>query len=113
MSLCLVCDRDFAFAWTDTHGVGQCTTCGAPYRIYHYENDKRVEKPPLFVLADAMIAALRKFHADTRARLSAQSMGLSFPGGFDIARQEDADALERWISENRELWASATAREAA
>ncbi len=97
MKDCEVCDRQLAITWTDTHGVAQCVWCGAPYRILHYdENDKHVERPPTLGLGDDA-ERVRQFHADTGARVSAVGMGLSFPGGFDVATAEDADAWKRWV----------------
>jgi len=93
---CLVCEREHSFSWCDTHGVGQCFSCGAPYLIYHYEKDdegkeRRVEKPPEIMLDEKEIERVKRFHAKTNGRLSAVGMKLSFPGGYDVANKHDID----------------------
>lgn len=59
-----MCGAAFAFRWTDAHGVGECTKCGAPYRIYHYGDDgKPVERPPELILPPEVVPQLRAFIA--------------------------------------------------
>ncbi len=89
---CVICGKPHSFAWTDTHGVAQCTTCGAPYQVLFYENDKRVEREPEMMLTAEGANEARRFHAETGARLSAVGMHLSFPGGYDVARIGDIEA---------------------
>lgn len=72
---CVVCDSELHFRWTDTHGVGVCSVCGTPYRILHYEDDTRVERPPECLLT---------------------------PEGGSIARRyyKEADLWNEWIAEH-------------
>ena len=93
---CVICDDSLSVTWTDTHGVGQCLRCGAPYRLYHYEGNKRLDKPPLFVLDDEAVPEIRQFYADTNAKLSAVGMGLSLQGGYDVAKRDDIEAWNTW-----------------
>jgi hypothetical protein len=98
---CIICDTDpRSFAWTDQHGIAQCTTCGSPYRIYHYEGEgdehKRVEKPPELLYTDAEQPMFRRIFVETKARISAVQHGLSFPGGQDVATREDVERVSEW-----------------
>ena len=87
---CVVCDADFCFRWTDTHGVGVCSVCGAPYRILHYDGDKRVEKPPECQLLPEWIAICRQYFSYRRsemftakAHVIADDDGLSLRASLD------------------------------
>jgi len=90
---CVVCRNGFTVTWCDTHGIAQCTTCGTPYRILHYDDaGKREDKPPECLFSEDSMEKTRKFHEATGARLSAVALGLSFPGGYDVATKEDIQA---------------------
>lgn len=77
---CELCNEDFTFQWSDTHGVGVCVTCGLPYRIYHYEGDgsdsKRVDKPPEVAIRDEAMPLARAYWAEKRRRV--------FPACYDM-----------------------------
>jgi hypothetical protein len=98
---CLVCDRPLSFAWTDSHGIAQCTTCGAPYRIFHYDGEgeqrKRITKEPDLLIEPE--PAQRCFR-ETGARLSAVGLQLSFPGGYDVASRDDIERVTGWWKAN-------------
>lgn len=95
---CPVCDkRDPAFAWTDTHGIAQCFQCGSPVKLYHYEDDKRVEKAPECVVRQEWIPILRRYRADTGRLIPG---GHSFPGGQELARASDIRAWNKWCEEH-------------
>lgn len=98
---CPVCDKvNPAFQWTDTHGIAQCYTCGTPTRIYHYEDDNRVEKPPVAVVRDEWIPLLRRYREDT---------GCIIPGGhsftdnpqYERARSSDVRAFNQWCKAHK------------
>jgi hypothetical protein len=96
--VCQVCDADrVLWAWTDSHGVAQCSMCGAPYRLFHYDGEgnerRRVEKPPE-LLVDA--EAARRCFVATGAKLSAVGLHLSFPGGYDVASRDDIRKVSEW-----------------
>jgi len=102
MKTCLVCDRPMSVAWTDTHGVAQCLACGAPYRIIHYEGEgegrHRVERDPEILLNEERLPTIRRCFTETKARMSAVGLQLSFPGGYDVASREDMEAIAAWWS---------------
>lgn len=97
---CLVCGSDLVPTWTDHHGIAQCFRCGVPYRILHYENDKRVEKPPECLFSGEKLDYAKRCWQGTSRRLSAVCMHLSFPGGFDVATAEDAEVVSTWCKAN-------------
>ena len=100
---CVVCAKKYNVTWTDTHGVAQCIYCGAPYRVFHYENDKRIEKAPEMLLSAKWADIIRRCNVETGARMSAVGMGLSFPGGYDIASSVDKEHYHNWCEANRPL----------
>lgn len=94
---CAVCDEQpICVAWTDTHGVAQCTRCGTPYRVIHYEDDKRVDKPMEVQLKPEAIPIRRRYWAEHQRPM---------PGGFsfgpreqtqEVATRADFDAYKEW-----------------
>ena len=97
--ICPICDTvKPSFAWTDTHGVAQCTTCGVPIRLYHYDDEnKRVEKAPECVVLATAIPLLRRYRAETGKLIPS---GCSFPGGYELAKKEDFEAFNEWWGAN-------------
>ena len=97
MTNCGICDtQDVGFAWTDTHGVAQCTTCGSPYRLFHYDDQhNRIEKPPTLAVLDKFIGPLRQYWSETHSHIPS---GCSFPGGYEIATQEEMTRFYEWAN---------------
>lgn len=104
---CAICEKPLAFRWSDTHGIGACTTCGLPYRIYHYENDQRVEKPPSIAIDEAWLPLGRKYWAETHRR--------TFPAAFDFMRgrggrsysgasEDECEEFHAWMEARRDEW---------
>jgi hypothetical protein len=99
MPNCETCDRPLLFAWTDTHGVGQCTSCGTPYTIYHYEDHVRVKKPPESCVADAWKPFLVQHWKETgRPIPSGYSFGI---GGYEVANKKDCEEWHNWCETHR------------
>lgn len=73
---CDCCGSELCFQWSDTHGVGVCTTCGLPYTIFHYENDKRVDKPPATAMTDEGVEIAKRYWNEKQRRV--------FPAYFDM-----------------------------
>ena len=94
---CAICDWPLVFVWTDTHGVAQCARCGAPYRVYHYEDDKRVEKPAECLIAEASLPLFRSCWESCNSPMSAVWLSLSFPGGQGVAT--DGRAFDKCFAE--------------
>ena len=93
--MCPVCGTiDGTFAWTDTHGIAQCGTCGAPTRIYFYdENGKRIrDHSPQCCLLDEFITKSRDYFLRTKKIMPS---GNSFLGGQELASPEEA---REWIA---------------
>jgi len=100
---CEVCGNPFSFSWTDTHGIGQCSSCGVPYKIYHYEGEEgkkhRVEKPPELVVKPEYIPVLRAYWNEMKRHIPG---GHSFPGGYELATPEDHKIFSEWMRQNAE-----------
>lgn len=73
---CLVCSSVLSFRWSDTHGVGVCSHCGMPYTIYHYEDDKRVDKAPEPALTESGIEVAKRYWNEKKRRV--------FPACYDM-----------------------------
>jgi hypothetical protein len=97
---CPVCEtEDPPFAWTDTHGIAQCHTCGTPARLFHYEDGKRIDKPAECIVDAVFVSALKVFWSEKRSRIHS---GCSFPGGQELATNEECDLMWKWLADNRE-----------
>lgn len=97
---CDICERDFAFFWTERRGIGQCTTCGNPYRMLHYDEErKRVEKEPELLVKTEHVDLLRRYWKETQRPVPS---GYSFRYGYEyeLATKEDAEAIDAWMEEN-------------
>ena len=97
---CTICNtEDPQWAWTDTHGIAQCWTCGAPYRLYHYEGDppRRIEKPPTLLLKDEYIELCQRFHRETGYKMPG---GFSFSQDYERASTVDRRAFNDWMDQH-------------
>ncbi len=104
---CLVCNEDFHFRWTDTHGVGVCGTCGTPYTTLHYDDKghQRLLPPTVSLDDEGVILAKRYWTAHKR---------MVFPGAYDMgilghrqrtysgATEDDMRAFSEWYAEQPE-----------
>lgn len=95
---CAVCEKRLVFSWTDTHGIAQCCSCGVPYTLYHYENDKRVNKPSECLVLPEWIPLLRRYISDTGHLIPSNC---SFPGGQELAQPADFHAFNEWCDSHR------------
>lgn len=100
--ICVICDAQPTWAWTDTHGVAQCVHCGAPYKLYHYEGEgeqqKRVDKSPECCVLPHWLPLLKRYRADTGKLIPG---GYSFPGGQEVSTRDDARAFNEWCDAHR------------
>ena len=98
--ICAVCQHAYGFRWTDTHGIGACVHCGAPYRLYHYENDQRVERPPELMLAAWFVPFARRYWAEHHRNCDPGAY--NFPGSsYEVATHADFAAFGDWVNQNR------------
>lgn len=102
---CQICDWVYSFRWTDTHGIGACTTCGAPYKIYHYEGDgegkKRVNKPPQLLILDQYIPLTKKYWDESKKNVAPGAFNM--PGSFyEVATRDDAESLRAFERANKD-----------
>ena len=95
---CQICDKENpSFAWTYTYGVAQCLQCGAPYRLYHYVDNKRVDKEPTLEINPKYIPLLRRYYKETKRIMPG---GHSFPDGYEVASEDDKEAFYDWMKKN-------------
>jgi hypothetical protein len=80
--------------------VGACHRCGAPYRLYHYEDGKRVEKPPECSFQEWYIPFARRYwHAHHR---NVDPGAYNFPGSsYEVAQHADFEAHRAWHEAHR------------
>ena len=103
MNTCVVCDEPLLYRWTDTHGIGACCRCGAPYRLYHYEDNRRVEKPPELLLKQAWVPLTRCYWQEAQRNVS-PGFG-NFPGSsYEVATRADVDSVNAWLEAHKEQW---------
>ena len=96
---CKICGAWYVFSWTDIHGIGQCTTCGTPYRIYHYEGEKRLNKLPECLVKKVYVPWIQEYWETFQIRMPSNH---SFPGGQELATPEEAEKFYQWIKAKRE-----------
>jgi hypothetical protein len=95
---CEICGTEkTSFAWTDTHGVAQCLTCGTPYLLLHYENDVRIEKEPQLLVLWEFVPLLQAYWKTTHCRFPS---GHSFPGGQELATREEHILFNEWMEKH-------------
>lgn len=96
---CECCDYELHVQWSDTHGIGACLTCGLPYRILHYEDDKRVDKPPSVALSPVGVEIAKRYWREEHRRVfpAAYDMGVGRSGrSYSGASAEDCEKFGAW-----------------
>ena len=95
---CKICDsKRLGFVWTDRHGVGACINCNNSYRIYHYENDKRVDKPPECLVKEEWVPILRRYWEETKRRIPNSFV---FTRSYDQCSEEDYESWKNWCADH-------------
>ena len=104
---CVICDIEpMTFRWLDYHGIGACGQCGAAYRIYHYEGDRRVDKPPALMFTDAWVELHRRYWRERRRNVDPGAYCM--PGSsYDYATAEDHEEYDAWMEAHKEEWPAA------
>lgn len=63
---CLICDSELTCRWTDLHGEGVCTICGAPYQLMHGTEEQEKEgKYPYLRVKEEYISLFREYWNET------------------------------------------------
>lgn len=97
---CVVCEQGLSLTWTDTHGVAACLNCGAPYRVFHYENDVRVEKPAELALDETGKAMALRYWQEAGRKVfpGCYDMGLTRGGAttYSGATQDEIESFNDW-----------------
>lgn len=94
---CEICGEDLGFRWTDTHGIGACVICGAPYRIYHYSADnKRLDLPPELMVRLDCVGWTREYWKETKKNCAPGIF--NFPGSsYEVATEDDFASFNEWL----------------
>ena len=110
---CTICDTSpTGFRWTDAHGIAACLTCGAPYRVIHYEGERRLQTAPELLLADWYVPFARRYWSEEHRNVYPGAYNL--PGSsYEVATQVDVDIHNGWMERHRSEWESARAAVAA
>lgn len=105
---CDICGVGLVFRWTDTHGVGVCTHCGAPYTIYHYhpETKERLEKPPELALSESGKTLAARYWTERKAMVFPAAYDMGYSSRRDTtysgATREDERSFHDWLRQQPE-----------
>ncbi len=99
---CEICGDSLSCRWTDTHGIGACLTCGAPYRLYHYAPDKkRVDKSPAIQIRPEWIPILKRYWEEVGH--NCDPGGFNFSGSsYEVASEEDFRLYIQWMEKHKD-----------
>ena len=108
---CGICESEYQVTWTDTHGIAACLTCNVSYIVYHYEGEKRVDKPAELDVAPEWVERLREYWNETNHKIP---NGRNMPGS-DYERCEGEDFIEfgLWVEGHKAEWGSNNGAEVA
>ena len=101
---CLICGEKSGWRWTDTHGVGACWKCGAPYQLYHYgENEQRVSKPPQLLIRTEWVPLIKRYWEQNHCNCDPGAYNI--PGSrYEVATEDDYRIYNAWIMAHRAEW---------
>lgn len=97
---CAICGANLThFRWTDTHGVGACQNCGAPYRILHYKDDKRVDKSAELLIAEQWREKIKAYWDECHQNVAPGAF--NFPdSSYEVATNDDVRSIKEWFGRN-------------
>ena len=105
MDKCKLCGKDLCFRWTDTHGIAVCANCGLPYTVYHYKDDKRVDKPPEVAIKESWIPLGKKYWNEHHQRVfpASYDIGISSSRGssYSGATLGDIHQFNEWLDDHK------------
>lgn len=99
---CDCCGDALRLQWTDTHGVAVCIACGLPYRVYHYENDKRIDKAPEMCLTPEGLGIARRYWAERNRRVYPACFDMGILRGrasYSGATRDDCEEFNSWYEQ--------------
>lgn len=98
---CEICENRLSFRWTDSHGIGACTTCGAPYTIYHYDDSgSREDKPPELLVRKEWVPLTKRYWQETNKNCAPGCF--NFPGSsYEVATASDFDSFHNWMDAHK------------
>lgn len=102
---CAVCENRLGVQWTDTHGYAACITCGLPYQIFFYDEDKkRVEKPMEIAIRPEWLPIGKRYWQETRHRVfpGCYDVGMSGGRSYSGATREDVMRWNDWMGAHKD-----------
>jgi len=104
MDKCKLCEKDLHFRWTDTHGVAVCDNCGLPYTVYHYKDDKPVDKPPEVAIKESWIPLGKKYWNEHHQMVFPASYDMGILASRDYsysgATASDIQQFDNWLGDH-------------
>jgi predicted nucleic acid-binding Zn-ribbon protein len=109
---CAICGEEPRFRWTDYHGIAACKRCGATYLLYHYENDKRVDREPELTIDEAWVPLFKRYWEENQRNCNPGAFNM--PGSsYEVASREDFEVHRAWFEAHRSEWPVEASAEAA
>jgi hypothetical protein len=97
---CDCCGDTLHVRWTDRHGVAVCMTCGLPYTIYHYEGDKRVDKPPEPALTAEGVEVAKRYWSEKQRRVFPAYFDMGGNPSYSGATHEEQQLFHDWYQQH-------------
>lgn len=110
-TICAICEEELHCRWTDTHGVGACLRCGAPYRLLHYnqvgDQHVPVDAPPALVLKPEWVPLTKKYWQETKSNCDPGAF--NFGGSsYEVATEEEFQRHHDWFKSHEAEWPKET-----
>jgi len=95
---CQVCGKSTGFNWSDLHGEAMCNTCGTPYQIIQYNEDKtRKDAPPRLNLKDEWVSVAQEYWNETHTYMGLGTIMIARDYPECIAGKEK---FYDWVEQN-------------
>lgn len=110
-TVCEICGEALHCRWTDTHGIGACLTCGAPYTLFHYEKvdgeNRLLNKPPELAIKKEWLTLTRQCWKETKSNVAPGAF--NFGGSsYEVATPEEFDKNREWFKSHEAEWPKET-----
>lgn len=97
---CIICENKLTYRWTDTHSIGACIVCGAPYEIYLCKKGARINRGPETTLKAEWIPYLRRYWEEHKRNCCPGAFNI--PGSsYEVATPEDFTVHEKYLEHNK------------
>ena len=100
--MCAICNHPLKTRWTDTHGIGACLTCGATYRLFHYEDGKPVDKDPTLTFYPEWVPLVKRYWEEAHRNVAPGAYNMGRRSSYEVATDEDFNSWVSWCEENKD-----------